>query len=113
MINLIYRSYAETLTADNPKTADNYHYFSYDTKAGTAGIARTLSFGGGKGKGSFCLPEKDKKLRTAITEWMKSDAKTSLVRLFFLFFWYLSLPKAFQSKRRLKMCIVCFLDIRT
>ena len=80
LLHLIYRSYAESLTANNPKTADNYHYFSYDTKSGTAGIARGVSFGGGKGSGSFCLPEKYKNSRTAISEWMESDAKTSLVR---------------------------------
>ena len=74
------RSYAETLTVKNGMEADNYHYFSYDTKAGTAGIARSLSFGGGVGSGSFCLPADYKKRRTAISEWMQSDAKTSLVR---------------------------------
>ena len=70
------------MTAKETGTADNWHYFSYDTKAGTAGIARSMSFGGGKGSGSFCLPADYKKRRTAISEWMQSDAKTSLVRLF-------------------------------
>ena len=93
----MYRRSAEELSANNPKEADNYHYFSYDTKSGTAGIARGISFGGGKGSGTFCLPKQHQKSRTAISEWMSSDAKTSLVRLVSSWLLYLYLQKALKS----------------
>ena len=95
----MYRRSAEELSAKNPKVADNYHYFSYDTKSGTAGIARSMSFGGGKGSGSFCLPKKYQKHRTAISEWMSSDAKTSLVGLIYSSLLCLYLLKPSKSNR--------------
>ena len=105
----MYRRSAEELSATNPKDADNYHYFSYDTKSGTSGIARGVSFGGGKGSGTFCL--KTQKSRTAISEWMSSDAKTSLVRLIFSWLLYLYLLKPLKSNRPLNKFMVSFLDI--
>ena len=101
----MYRSYAEELSAKNEKDADNYHYFSYDTKSGTAGIARGISFAGGKGSGSFCLSAEYKKRRTAISEWMSSDAKTSLVRLISSWLLYLYFLKPFKSNRPLNKCL--------
>ena len=65
------------MTKSNPKEADNYHYFSYDTKAGTAGIARQMGWGGGKVSGSVCW--EDKYRRTGISEWMRSDVNTAIV----------------------------------
>ena len=66
----------------NKKDADNYYFFSFDNKGGVGGIAAGIKFGGGKGSGSLCAGKNYRSERTAIAEWMTSDAKSSLVRLF-------------------------------
>ena len=71
------------LSKKNKKNPDNYFYFSWDNKGGVGGIAAGIKFGGGKGSGSFCAGKNYRSERTAIAEWMTSDAKSSLVRLFF------------------------------
>ena len=80
----MYREYAESLSKSNPKDVDHYHYFSYDTLLSgskISGLARQMSFRqNSPAMGSVCYP--DKQYRTAITEWMHSDASTALVRSF-------------------------------
>ena len=57
--------------------ADNYHYFSYDNKDGITGGATTMRFANSDAKGSVCWS--DQKRRTAISEWLNSDAETAVV----------------------------------
>lgn len=68
---------AEDISARNHKDADNYHYFSYDNKGGTSGIARQIGWRNSNARGSVCW--KDKSRRTAISEWIRSDAETAMV----------------------------------
>ena len=95
------------LSAKNKKDADTYFYFSFDNKGGIGGIANGVKFGGGKGSGSFCLPKQYQKKRTAISEWMSSDAKTSLVRLISSWLLYLYLLKPLKSNRPINKCLWC------
>ena len=96
------------LSAKNKKDADTYFYFSFDNKGGIGGIANGVKFGGGKGSGSFCLGKNYKKERTAISEWMTSDAKSSLVRLISSCMLYLYLLKHFKSNPPLNKCLSFF-----
>ena len=68
---------AKSLSEKNKVNADNYHYFSYDNKDGITGGATTASFANSDAGGSVCL--RDQKLRTAISEWLNSDAETAIV----------------------------------
>ena len=68
---------AESISGRNKINADNYHYFSYDNKGGTSGIARGMGWTNSDASGSVCW--RDKKRRTAISEWIRSDAETAMV----------------------------------
>ena len=81
------------LSKKNKKNPDNYFYFSWDNKGGVGGIAAGIKFGGGKGSGSFCAGKNYRSERTAIAEWMTSDAKSSLVRLLSSCLLYISITK--------------------
>ena len=68
--------------------------------------------------GSFCLPNdmdnernKGKGARTAITEWMSSDAKTSLVRHFYDYFHSLKATKLVNlvTLCKCRFLVVCIL----
>ena len=72
-----FRKSAEVISKNSPINADHYHYFSQDKIKGICGIARTVSWIGGKAKGSVCFPQKQ--YRTAISEWVDNAAKTALV----------------------------------
>ena len=76
-ISLYFRNSAGSISGKNKVNADNYHYFSYDNKDGITGGATTVSFANSDAGGSVCL--RDQKLRTAISEWLNSDAETAIV----------------------------------
>ena len=68
---------AKSLSEKNKVNADNYHYFSYDNKGGTSGVATTMRYPNSDTGGSVCF--RDQKQRTAISEWLKDDAQMALV----------------------------------
>ena len=78
-----FRKRAEEISKTSSIDADHYHYFSQDKIKGICGIARTVSWIGGKAKGSVCFPQKQ--YRTAISEWVDNAAKTALVNEFIHF----------------------------
>ena len=77
VIFLFFSQSAENESGKNKVNADNYHYFSYDNKGGVSGIARSMGWTNSDASGSVCW--RDKKRRTAISEWLRSDAETAMV----------------------------------
>jgi len=67
---------AASISEKNKVNADNYHYFSYDNKAGTSGVAITVGWLNSDASGSVCI--RDQKKRTAISEWLNNDAETAV-----------------------------------
>jgi len=67
---------ALSISEKNKVNADNYHYFSYDNKAGTSGVAITVGWLNSDASGSVCI--RDQKKRTAISEWLNNDAETAV-----------------------------------
>ena len=76
-ICLYFSEKAESISGKNKVNADNYHYFSYDNKGGISGLARTMKFSNSDASGSVCL--RNQKPRTAISEWLNSDAEAAMV----------------------------------
>ena len=76
VIFLFFTQSAENESGKNKVNADNYHYFSYDNKGGVSGIARSMGWTNSDASGSVCW--RDKKRRTAISEWLRSDAETAM-----------------------------------
>ena len=69
---------ALSISEKNKVDADNYHYFSYDNKYGTAGVAATMRlFANSDALGSVCW--RNQRERTAISEWLNDEATTALV----------------------------------
>jgi len=68
---------ALSISEKNKVNADNYHYFSYDNKDGTAGVAATMRlFANSDALGSVCW--RNQRDRTAISEWLNDEATTAL-----------------------------------
>ena len=74
----IFSNRALSISEKNKVDADNYHYFSYDNKDGTAGVAATMRlFANSDALGSVCW--RNQRERTAISEWLNDEATTALV----------------------------------
>jgi len=67
---------AESISGKNNVNADNYHYFSYDNKGGTTGVATTIGWLNSDASGSVCIENQNQ--RTAISEWLRNDATAAL-----------------------------------